>query len=682
MPTAECAACACSCVVCDLRPAGQTSAEAAKRSPDLIVSRISESRRPSRPARTSRSTSRPRTAARPPGARSDDERVADQAGRGAARPPDGQDRQGRQDVGRQADGEGAGCGGHAHVRGLRGRQPQGQGAQRAQQLPHREVRRAVPRRPPPAPQPAPAPAPAPAPPSVPTPAPPTDGVDLAVADVSDPPAAAREGAQFSVTEATVNEGATPPPAPAPCASTFPDSEQSLQERGAAPHTALRDVRHGRRARARRARRAQAPQRGADAGHGPDGHAARLVSADRVRRRSRRRWGRRPKTTTAAPRRIRRTGSRSRRRSGCSRGREVRVDASATTSTSPRGRRRGDARGVPRRVLQQPVAGRLRPSSQAVVHQAFLAGARPMARCVASAAAPSPRRGAQPGRGRRRDRRAGRGRAGGADARARARAAARPRTSSTRPRSPPASGLPARGAGACSTARARLDDPDRPAMGISRHAVALANRGQALAMLGALRRGRPALAARCRRRAAARREADAGRAATTVCARVGPEAVARHLRAAAATSAAVRQLARRAPRSCGARAARRPEGSGAMTPFFQDQARSFQRRDRRQDRRAEQLERQHARQAERVDARPRTGATADDDAASTAPTRSPTSPPSRRSCRHTCSRRSSRSSTASGATPTRGPRVPRSFPTQRARGGARHPRANCFPQRMT
>ena len=70
----------------------------------------------------------------------------------------------------------------------------------------------------------PAPQSASAPPSRPrpraTPAPPTDGIDLAVADVSDPPAVAREGAQFSVTEATVNR-ATPPRAPAPCASTSP-----------------------------------------------------------------------------------------------------------------------------------------------------------------------------------------------------------------------------------------------------------------------------------------------------------------------------------------------------------------------------------------------------------------------------------------------------------------------------
>jgi hypothetical protein len=75
---------------------------------------------------------------------------------------------------------------------------------------------------------------------------------------------------------------------------------------------------------------------------------------------------------------------------------------------------------------------------------------------------------------------------------------------------------------------RLEDPDRPAMGIGRHAVALTNRGAALAMLGRLGEADRVLEA-----AAAAEpllsEARTSRAATTVCA-TGPEAAAKFLRA--------------------------------------------------------------------------------------------------------------------------------------------------------
>jgi hypothetical protein len=92
----------------------------------------------------------------------------------------------------------------------------------------------------PGPSPQPAPAPAPAPPSPPA----ADGVNLTVADVSDPPAAAREGTQFSGTETTVNAGSAGAAASTVRFYLSPDSALSLQERTVAPHTALRDVRMG------------------------------------------------------------------------------------------------------------------------------------------------------------------------------------------------------------------------------------------------------------------------------------------------------------------------------------------------------------------------------------------------------------------------------------------------------
>ena len=74
---------------------------------------------------------------------------------------------------------------------------------------------------------------------------------------------------------------------------------------------------------------------------------------------------------------------------------------------------------------------------------------------------------------------------------------------------------------------RLEDPDRPAMGIGRHAVALNNRGTALAMLGRLGEADRVLAAASAAEPLLS-EARTSRAATTVCS--SPEAAAEFLRA--------------------------------------------------------------------------------------------------------------------------------------------------------
>jgi tetratricopeptide (TPR) repeat protein len=75
---------------------------------------------------------------------------------------------------------------------------------------------------------------------------------------------------------------------------------------------------------------------------------------------------------------------------------------------------------------------------------------------------------------------------------------------------------------------KLDDPDRPAMGIARHAVALANRGQALALLGKLQQADTTLDAALQADPLLT-ETNTSRAATTVCTQ-GPKPAVKFLRA--------------------------------------------------------------------------------------------------------------------------------------------------------
>ena len=136
---------------------------------------------------------------------------------------------------------------------------------------------------------------------------------------------------------------------------------------------------------------------------------------------------------------------------------------------------------------------------------------------------------------------------------------------------------------------RLDDPDRPAMGIGRHAVALNNRGAALAMLGRLSEADRVLAA-----AAAAEpllsEANTSRAATTLCAQ-GPEAAAKFLRAG-------RHRAPQKPLDSSRGKATElrklelpgvPKEAAQMRTFFQNQAAKLQGETTAQIDRANQLE---------------------------------------------------------------------------------------------
>ena len=213
---------------------------------------------------------------------------------------------------------------------------------------------------------------------------------------------------------------------------------------------------------------------------------------------------------------------------------------------------------------------------------------------------------------------------------------------------------------------RLEDPDRPAMGIGRHAVALNNRGAALAMLGRLGEADRVLAA-----AAAAEpllsEANTSRAATTVCSH-GPEAAAKFLRAGRH-----RQPQKPLDSSRGKATELRklelpgvPKEAAQMRTFFQNQSTKLQGETTAQIDRANQLEANDPRQARRVDAR--AGPPLQRDArphlrrrrggrhprASTRP-----STPS--------STRSSSSSAASGATTSARTTSTRSWPTPRASG---------------
>ena len=101
---------------------------------------------------------------------------------------------------------------------------------------------------------------------------------------------------------------------------------------------------------------------------------------------------------------------------------------------------------------------------------------------------------------------------------------------------------------------RLDDPDRPAMGIGRHAVALNNRGTALAMLGRLGEADRVLAAASAAEPLLS-EANTSRAATTVCSQP---------RSAAAKFLRAGRHRRRRSRST-ARAARPPSCASSSCP---------------------------------------------------------------------------------------------------------------------
>ena len=174
---------------------------------------------------------------------------------------------------------------------------------------------------------------------------------------------------------------------------------------------------------------------------------------------------------------------------------------------------------------------------------------------------------------------------------------------------------------------RLEDPDRPAMGIGRHAVALNNRGAALAMLGRLRRGRSRARRRLGRRAAAERgqhepRCDHGllagrRARRQVPARGPPPPAAE----------AARQLARQGHRAAQARAARCPEGGGADAHVLPEPGDQAAGRDHRPDRPRQPARGEHPAPSATSGRARRTAATARRSAASTTPPRSPTSAPS-------------------------------------------------------
>lgn len=122
---------------------------------------------------------------------------------------------------------------------------------------------------------------------------------------------------------------------------------------------------------------------------------------------------------------------------------------------------------------------------------------------------------------------------------------------------------------------RLDDPDRPAMGIGRHAVALANRGQALAMLGRHAEADRALAAAVDAEPLLA-EATKSRAATTACT-AGPAPAAKFLRAGRQ-----RQPPKPLDASRGKETKLRdleipgvPKEAAAMRPFFQGQSQKLQ-----------------------------------------------------------------------------------------------------------
>ena len=284
-------------------------------------------------------------------------------------------------------------------------------------------------------------------PGRPLPRPPADGVDLAVADVSDPPAAAREGAQFSVTETTVNGGQRGRAAASAVRFYLsPDSEQSLQERrGGTAHGAAR-------------RAAWAASRDA-------GRAGRAGRAARRRRWSRSRSARSPAATTCsrAPTTARAVaeaaeGDNCRVATHPENGvevptpiqilaedREYRVDAFSDIFDQP------DEADDVADVRQyspifcnnqlQPTVSML-PAALASVH-AFLAEHAPNGQALFVATAAyndaDPRAG---GRGRR-DTMGRPGAALAALVRAHELDRPRPRTSSTRPRSPPASACPRR-----------------------------------------------------------------------------------------------------------------------------------------------------------------------------------------------------------------------------------------------
>ncbi len=123
---------------------------------------------------------------------------------------------------------------------------------------------------------------------------------------------------------------------------------------------------------------------------------------------------------------------------------------------------------------------------------------------------------------------------------------------------------------------RLDDPDRPAFGIGRHAVALANRGQALALLGRRAEANRALDAAVSADPLVT-EAHTSRSATTVCTE-GADPAAKFLR-----DGRKRQPPRTPPvdRSRGRESQLRdlplpgfPEQAAGMKDFYRSQADSF------------------------------------------------------------------------------------------------------------
>ena len=122
---------------------------------------------------------------------------------------------------------------------------------------------------------------------------------------------------------------------------------------------------------------------------------------------------------------------------------------------------------------------------------------------------------------------------------------------------------------------QLDDPDRPAMGIPRHAVALTNRGQALALLGRHDEADRSLAAALAAEPLLS-EANTSRSATTACTQ-GPKprrpVPARGPPPPAAEAA--RHLTRQGHRAARPRAARLPEAGRADADVLPGQSQKLQ-----------------------------------------------------------------------------------------------------------
>jgi tetratricopeptide (TPR) repeat protein len=372
---------------------------------------------------------------------------------------------------------------------------------------------------------------APVPAAGPIAAPAGDGANLAVADVSDPPATGREGQQFGVDDTTVNGGNAPAAASAARFYLSPDPEASLEdrrERRDDPRTALRDVRMG----GARDVPALDAQAGSDApietrvtipiGIRPGAYYLLACADDRgavaeAREDDNCRVATHPEDDAEKPTPIQIVAEEQ----------QYRIDAFSDVLDQPdEADDEADLAQLSAVFCKNPIpdAAHSLPAAIASI-KAFLD-----ARADQSQFAASPEY---------QDALKAETAAGAAIAASRpgAALAALIRAHELQPAQAShlvnaaavasSVGLPAEALALLDAAQ-RLDDPDRPAMGVPRHAVALANRGQALALLGRHGDADDALTAALAAEPLLS-EANTSRSATAACTQ-GPKPAAKFLRA--------------------------------------------------------------------------------------------------------------------------------------------------------